>query len=558
MNKIDIPHVLTSLSIKNFALIDELQVNFSNGLSIITGETGAGKSILLGGLTLVLGKRADLSQIKDSTKKCIVEAVFDIANYDLKTVFDINNLDYDPQTIIRREILPSGKSRAFVNDTPVNLDNLSVLGGHLLDIHSQHQTLKVVDDNFQFKVIDALAGNHESISHYKDILKIYNSKKVELQNLQATSIEAKKEYDYNLFLLNELNDANLTDVDIEDLESSYKQLSNVEQIAEALSICKSQLQSEDIGILEQLNTLKRQISGISSFNKAYQSLEERITSVSIELDDIAQEVEQQEEELILNPLELEKVSSKLQILNNLLHKHAVQTIGELVGIQQELSDKVNKTQYLDDDIRAIISDCEDLEKELKIIAKDIHKSREEIAPLFIKKLETILKDLGMPNARFKIDFKLLDSFTANGMDELAFLFTANKGMPFSMLKKAASGGELSRIMLAIKSILASYVNLPTIMFDEIDTGVSGEISNKMADIMTSMSKHMQVFSITHLPQIAAKGDRHYKVFKTDDAEVTETQIKELQTDERIVEIAQMLGGINITESAMAHAKQLLN
>jgi len=550
--------LLTSLSITNFALIDALEVNFNNGFSIITGETGAGKSILLGGLSLVLGKRADLSQIKDKSKKCVIEAIFDIANYDLKSIFIKDNLDYDPQTIIRREILPSGKSRAFVNDTPVNLDSLNHLSNHLLDIHSQHQTLQLVDDSYQFKVIDAIANNKSLLFDYKSELNTYKKLKQELTHLETSLIESKKEYDYNLFLLNELQEVQLDNINIETLESSYEQLSNVETINEVMSYSKSLLNNEELGVIERLNEIKRQLSNISSYGKQYASIEERIESVAIELNDILVELDDIDGELISDPQELEKINTKLQVINNLLQKHSVLEVSDLLDIMDSLTEKIDISDNIDSNISEVEGQIEKSKTRLDTIASKLSKNRKAVVPKFISNLEAILGQLGMVNAKFDIQLNSSETFKYNGKDQLQFLFKANKGADFKELKTPASGGELSRIMLAVKSILANYVKLPTIMFDEIDTGVSGEISNKMGDIMKIMSKNMQVFSITHLPQIGSKGDWHYKVYKTDIDNVTQTQMKLLTHEERVVELAQMLGGTSITESAMAHAKQLLN
>ena len=550
--------MLTSLSITNFALIDALEVNFNNGFSIITGETGAGKSILLGGLSLVLGKRADLSQIKDKSKKCVIEAIFDIANYDLKSIFTKDNLDYDPQTIIRREILPSGKSRAFVNDTPVNLDSLNHLSNHLLDIHSQHQTLQLVDDSYQFKVIDAIANNKSLLFDYKSELNTYKKLKQELTHLETSLVESKKEYDYNLFLLNELQEVQLDNINIETLESSYEQLSNVETINEVMSYSKSLLNNEELGVIERLNEIKRQLSNISSYGKQYASIEERIESVAIELNDILVELDNIDGELISDPQELEKINTKLQVINNLLQKHSVLEVSDLLDIKDSLTEKIDISENIDSNISEVEGQIKKSKTRLNTIASKLSKNRKAVVPKFISNLEAVLGQLGMVNAKFDIQLNSSETFKYNGKDKIQFLFKANKGGNFKELKKSASGGELSRIMLAVKSILANYVKLPTIMFDEIDTGVSGEISKKMGDIMKIMSKNMQVFSITHLPQIASKGDWHYKVYKTDIDNVTQTQMRLLTHEERVVELAQMLGGTNITESAMVHAKQLLN
>ncbi len=550
--------MLSSLYIKNYALIDELNVKFNRGLTIITGETGAGKSILLGGLSLVLGKRADLGQVKDSGEKCIIEAVFDIANYNLKSLFKSLDLDYDVQTIIRREILPSGKSRAFVNDSPTTLDTLVTLSSSLIDIHSQHQTHQLTQDSYQFMVIDALAENKGNLESFSEQLKAYKLLQRSLEGLKASKAEMIKEYDYNLFLSKELIEIELESIDLEELEAQYETLNNVEVIGEKLSSTRAILSTEDLGVIDQLTNARQELSKISSFGKGYELLNERILSVSIELDDIISELDSLEENLSSDPQKLERINSKLQILNNLMQKHFVSDVKGLIEIKDQLQTKISNTESLDDTIAEKELELSSLKKELEQLALKIHKQRKAVLPVLVSKLETRLSDLGMPNARFKIELDLEEQFLPNGKDSLQFLLMANKGSKFNELKKAASGGELSRIMLSIKSILAEYVQLPSIMFDEIDTGVSGEISNKMGDIMKQMGHRMQVFSITHLPQVAAKGDSHYKVYKNDVANSTQTQLKKLDEEERIVEIAQMLGGANITESAMAHAKQLLN
>lgn len=550
--------MLTSLYIKNYALIDELNVQFNNGLTIITGETGAGKSILLGGLSLVLGKRADLSQVKDNDEKCIIEASFDIANYNLRSLFSELDLDYEVQTIIRREILPSGKSRAFVNDTPATLESLTELSSYLIDIHSQHQTQQLIENDYQFRVIDALANTKENLELFSSKLLAYKALQKALQVLIDSKAELIKEYDYNLFLMNELNEVKLESINLEDLEEQYEQLNNVEVIGEKLANAKAILGLEEQGIIDQLNTLKQELNKISGFGKAYETIAERIASVHIELDDLLVELDDLEDALSTDPQELERINSELQIINNLFQKHSVSQIEGLISIKNDLESKVSDTEGLDDAIKEKENEISNLKNELDKTALEISKKRKAVLPTLTQKLEKVLSDLGMPNAKFKIELTEIDRFLPNGKDSLQFQFMANKGSSYNELKKSASGGELSRIMLAIKSILSEYIQLPSIMFDEIDTGVSGEISNKMGDIMKQMSSRMQVFSITHLPQIAAKGNSHFKVFKIDTDNTTQTQLKRLGEEERIVEIAQMLGGVDITESAVAHAKQLLN
>ncbi|MDB4402352.1 DNA repair protein RecN [Algibacter sp.] len=550
--------MLTSLSIKNYALIDSLNVDFNDGFSIITGETGAGKSILLGGLSLILGKRADLSSLKDATQKCIIEAVFNISNYNLKPLFESEDFDFESQTIIRREILPSGKSRAFVNDSPVNLTSLQLLGERLVDIHSQHQTLQLTSNDFQFQVIDALAKNEDSLQNYRTLLKDYKNLKKEYKELLSFQTEAIKEHDYNSFLLNELLEANLVVGEVEVLEAEYKTLNNIEGIKENLSEAYQLLSDEQLGVLSSLTSLKNIFQKLSGFSSKYEELFNRANSSLIDMNDLFSEIHVLQENLEVNPNRLEVVDAKLKMIHVLMQKHVVSDVSELITIKNQLEEKVAVTENLDETIQKKQSEIVSKETELNTISQGIHTNRSEVIPQLKKELETILLDLGMPNAQFNIDVVISDTFYANGKDELSFLFSANKGGSFNELKKAASGGELSRIMLAIKSVLAEYIQLPTIMFDEIDSGVSGEISNKMGDIMLQMSKNMQVFSITHLPQIAAKGLSHFKVYKEDVNEVTQTNLIELNHDERIIEIAQMLGGSEMSTSAIAHAKELLN
>ncbi|MEL0456813.1 DNA repair protein RecN [Flavobacteriaceae bacterium SZ-1-7] len=550
--------MLTSLSIKNYALIDCLQIDFNSGFSIITGETGAGKSILLGGLSLVLGKRADLSSLKDTSEKCIIEAVFDISNYNLKSIFEEEDLDFEQQTIIRREILPSGKSRAFVNDSPVNLSSLQLLGERLIDIHSQHQTLELTSNEFQFQVIDSLAKNEGLLQTYKTELRNYKSLKKQLNELLNFKAEAIKEHDYNTFLLNELVEAKLVEGELEALEEEYETLNNIEGIKEKLAEAYQLLSEEQIGVLSSLTALKNAFQKLSSFSSKYEDLFSRVNSSLIEMDDLFNEVNNLQEDLDADPNRLEVVDSKLKVLHNLMQKHAASDVSELIEVRNQLEEKVSVTENLDGNIQKKEAEITSKEKELNTISKELNKRRTEVLPGLKQQLEAILSGLGMPNAQFKMQLIYGVDFFNNGKDELSFLFSANKGGSFNELKKAASGGELSRIMLAIKSVLAKYIQLPTIMFDEIDTGVSGEISNKMGDIMLEMSKTMQVISITHLPQIAAKGHSHFKVYKEDVNDVTQTNLTKLNYDERIVEIAQMLGGSEMSSSAIAHAKELLN
>ncbi|MDT0539976.1 MULTISPECIES: DNA repair protein RecN [Croceitalea] len=549
--------MLTHLSIKNYALIDELNVSFTSGFTTITGETGAGKSILLGGLSLVLGKRADLSSLKNKEAKCIIEAEFAISNYGLKSYFEINDLDYAATTWLRREILPSGKSRAFVNDTPVTLDILSGLGAQLVDIHSQHQTLRLTENDFQFRVIDALAENQKLIEKYTVILAKYKGFIKDLEELRDFERNASKELDYNSFLLEELEKATLKDGILEALEEEYDQLSNVERIIELLSQSGKILNDEQIGLLSSSTILQQASQKLSDYGKQFTSLNERVQSIAIELTDIASELESLQEDVEANPNRLEEVNGQLQLLHDLFKKHQVSTVIELEEIKIELSEKVDSSLNIDAKIKEKENLLASVTIDLNKLASAIHSNRNRVIPQLKELLTNSLSNLGMPSASFKIEIEPTESFKVNGKDNLIFLFSANKGYDYGELKKVASGGELSRIMLTIKSVLANYEQLPTLMFDEIDTGVSGEISSKMGDIMQKMGSSMQVFSITHLPQVASKGASQFKVFKEETGESTRTDMRKLTNDERVNELAEMLGGKNLSDSALAHARQLL-
>ena len=549
--------LLTNLTIKNYALIDHLNVKFINGFTVITGETGAGKSILLGGLSLVLGKRADLSSLREKENKCIVEAEFEISQYGLEPFFKDNDLEYEKRTILRREILPSGKSRAFINDSPVTLDILSNLGERLIDVHSQHQTLQLTDNDFQLKAIDALANNEKVLDEYSRKLKDYQAISRTLEQLLEFQQKVTKEHDYNSFLLQELNTAPLKEGIIEILEADYEQLNNVELIREQLSHGQQLLNGEQIGIINTLTELKQVSNRLANFGHQYGEVNERIKSVFIELDDIASEFNALNDKVEADPELLEEVSTKLQLLYNLLKKHNAQDVRELLEIRRALDEKVMAVENVEGDIAGKRKELQKLEADLNTISVQLGKNRKAIIPSLKKQLEDTLAGLGMANATFKIELQAAKEFKSTGKDDLIFLFSANKGSSHGELKKVASGGELSRIMLAIKAILAKYEQLPTMMFDEIDTGVSGEISTKMGDIMQEMSGHMQIFTITHLPQVAAKGKHHFKVYKEEELMGTNTKMKLLSKEERITELAEMLGGKAISESAMAHARQLL-
>jgi DNA repair protein RecN (Recombination protein N) len=549
--------LLANLSIQNYALIDDVSVSFFDGFTTITGETGAGKSILLGGLSLVLGKRADLSSLKSKDQKCVIEAEFDISKYQLKSFFEGNDLDYEETTILRREILPSGKSRAFVNDSPVTLDVMRSLGDQLVDVHSQHQTMRLTDNDFQMKVLDALANNAEYLSNYAKALDELKKVSKELQKLVDFQSEADKEQDYNTFLLKELEDAKLKEGMQEELEEEYEQLNNVEQIMEQLSAGHQLLNDEQLGVVGRLTDLKRAFQGLVDFGTDYKTLYDRIQSVLIETDDIASELERLKDGVEADPERLEVVNGQLQKLYDLQKKHHTDSVTDLIEIREELAKKVETVANIEDSIGQKREEVNMLTQKTDAWAKKISEGRKAVIPKLNERLQKNLASLGMPSATFKIEVNSSKSFKTNGKDDLVFLFSANKGSNYGELKKVASGGEMSRIMLTIKSILAEYESLPTMMFDEIDTGVSGEISNRMGEIMQQMSSTMQVFSITHLPQVASKGSYQFKVYKQESSEGTSTHIKQLSKDERIQELAEMLGGKSLSESALAHARELL-
>ena len=550
--------MLASITIKNYALINELHIDFSSGLSIITGETGAGKSILLGALGLVLGNRADSSTLKNTNNKCVIEAIVSIDTYNLQDFFETEDVDYESNTILRREILPSGKSRAFINDTPVTLLVLTALRARLIDIHSQHQTLQVSDQEFQFQLLDAVANNESKLASYQSGLASYTKEKKKLEEIQHAQREAHLQYDYNSHLYNELFEAKLIEDEQELLEEKLEKINNVEEIKQNLSAALQITTDENIGIQNLLYSLEQKLTKIDSYSKEYQELSDRISSVKIELDDIIGDLESAFEQVDFNPSEATQLNDRLQLIYNLQKKHYVNSISELLTIQSALLKKVNTVENAEQSILDQETIVKGIANKLDAVALKISEARSKIILKLSKQLADILADLGMPHARFQIKNTPSENYYKNGKDSLEFLFSANKGGQYGELKKVASGGELSRVMLAIKKILSENSQLPTIIFDEIDSGVSGEISNKMAHIMSQMSRKMQVITITHLPQIAAKGNQHYKVYKEEVNHITTTKLKQLSEDERIVEIAEMLSGKTISDSALTHARELLN
>ena len=550
--------MLKNLSIKNYLLIDDLSVSFNNGFTVITGETGAGKSILVGGISLILGKRADLSVNRDKSKKCIIEGVFDIGSFNLKSVFDENELDYETETILRREILVSGKSRAFINDSPVNLNQLSVIGSKIIDIHSQHQNIEVLNSEFQFELLDLISNNEENIRFYKRLYEDYKLKSKDLEELIERKQSLIQSMDYNRYILEEIDNSNILEEDLDDLENLQNSLSNFEEFSKELNQSSQIISDDDIGLISSLSRLKNSIDKISSNSQKFNSISKRILSIKIDIEDISNEIDDSLNSLEQNPEKLNTIINKIDKINNLLRKHSLNSVNELSILRNNLAEKVNTTENIDDEIEHLKKECENLKIKLKSSAIKIHEKRKSVIFDLTSQIENVLNELGMVNSKFKINLSKTTNFYSNGMDLIDFEFLANKGYEFKKIKDAASGGEMSRIMLSIKSIMAKYKQLPSIIFDEIDTGVSGEISKKMGIIMKELGTKIQTFSITHLPQIAAMGESHFMIYKNDTDGYTKTKITRLNDNERIVEIAKMLEGNNASESAYTHAKQLLN
>ena len=550
--------MLSKLSIKNFALIDDICVEFTSGLTSITGETGAGKSIILGALSLVLGKRADLNSIRNNTLKCIIEAEFILDKSQFLIVFNEFELDFDVHTIIRRELLPSGKSRAFVNDTPVTLSQLQLLSNYLLDIHSQHETLSLFSETYQLEILDILAGNLVLLKSYSEKLLNYKEVSETILALVYKKESASKELDYNTFLYDELVEANLKNVQQNELEETFSKLNNTETIQETLTAINSLLNEEQYGALNTLKETRSLLVKLNTVSLDFQNLYERLNSFIIEMDDISEEMNNLSSSIEADPSLINEINEKLKTIYKLQQKHNVATVSELVEIQKILEEKIEITNNLDGEIDKLEIYKGKLKNKVKDLANKIHKKRIMVIPTLKNKLTIILNELGMPNAAFKFELTSTTIFKKNGTDSLLLLFTANKGHNFGPLNKVASGGELSRIMLSIKAVIAQYKKLPTAIFDEIDSGISGEIAYKMAEILKEMSLTMQMFAITHLPQLAAVGNQHIKIFKKDVNQITETRLKTLTKEERVSEIAEMIGGKNKSISAINQAKELLN
>jgi DNA repair protein RecN (Recombination protein N) len=550
--------MLQHLRIQNFALIEETEVDFSKGLTVITGETGAGKSILLGALGLTLGNRADVGSLHDKTKKCVIEAKFNIKAYQLQSFFETQELDFEEVTTIRREITPEGKSRAFINDTPANLAVLKELGERLIDIHSQHETLLLKETNFQFELVDAFAQTTILFSDYKKQFSSLQKLRKQLEELSSQEIQAKKELDYFQFQFNELDEANLKIGELQALEEESETLENAEFIKSNLSKSALAINGGDENVLSALALIKQQLQSISKFGKQFSELYERINSVNIELKELANDLDGAESDVVYNNVRLEEVNAQLDKLNRLLKKHGVANEEELLKIKEDIENKLLQFSSLELQIEKTQKEIAIIEKQCKILASELSTKRQQSLSGIEQNIKTMLGSLSMANAQFKIELTQQKELSSNGLDTISFLFTANKGAEYKELHKTASGGELSRLMLCLKALLAERTALPTIIFDEIDTGVSGDVADKIGNILFAMGKTMQVITITHLPQMASKGSTHLFVFKSDTKDKTTSSIKLLTKEERIGEIAKMLSTGNPTETALKNAKELLN
>lgn len=550
--------MLQSLYIKDYALIHQLQISFEKGFSVITGETGAGKSIMLGAIGLLLGQRADVKTIRKGASKCIIEARFLLEEGRLDTFFDENELEYDLECILRREVSITGKSRAFINDTPVSLSLMKELGDQLIDIHSQHQNLLLGREDFQLEVLDTVAADTEQLSAYREKYKLWKNKERELKELKEQIARDKQDEDYVQYQLDQLEEAALKDGELEELELEAQTLNHAEEIKSGLFRAEQLLISDEDGLLNDLRNCRNSLQNILDVYPAITELYERLDSSYIELEDIAQEIERQEERLEFNPQRLEQVTNRLNLIYSLQQKHHVQSVTELLELQASFRQRLNALNHSETDIAVLEKECSMLYKELVNQASDLTKRRNKAAEQFEKQMVGILMPQGLPHARFKVLISERKELTETGADSVSFLFSANKNGMLQPISQVASGGEISRVMLSVKALISGAVSLPTIIFDEIDTGVSGSIADRMAMIMQEMgAKGRQVISITHLPQIAARGKVHYKVYKQDTETETISHITRLDHDGRVEEIAHMLSGTSLTSEALENARVLL-
>ena len=550
--------MLKEIKINNYALIDSIEMSFKPGMTSITGETGAGKSILLGGLSLVLGSRVDNSKIINKNIKCFVEAIFDTTEYDLKSFFELNSLDYERETILRREVIPSGKSRAFINDTPVNLDILSTLGNTLIDVHSQNNNLSLLDYNFKYMILDSLANNEKLVLDYKKEYDDLKEIEKEIEKIEQNKLNLDEQSDYNKYLLKEFEGLNLEDIDIDELKDQVKELDNLEETLTISVNVINEINNDEIGINDKLSLYIKEINKISENSSKLESFRKKFIEIKNDLTDLTSDYESYIENLESKDNKSNILKESLNLIYSLQNKHRVNSIDELIEIKNDLLKKIDDHKNFDNIISKLSLKRERISKSLYTIANKLHIGREKAIPVFIEKMNNNFSDLGMENSKIKIDITKSKELLNNGNSLIDLLFKSNKGTSFNELKNIASGGEISRIMLSIKSILSKYRKLSAIIFDEIDTGVSGIVSSKVANLMYDMSKNMQVLTITHIPQVASKGDSHFKVFKHEDESRTVTNIKLLNKSDRVDEIAEMLSGKKLNKSAKELANQLLN
>ena len=549
--------MLRKLAIRNYAIIDEIEIRFSEQLNIITGETGAGKSILVGALSLVLGERADTSVLQKSDKKCIVEATFSVdEKLEVKNYLSENELDIEEELVIRREIAINGKSRAFINDTPATLLQLKQLASLLVDLHQQFDTLEIGNADFQRQVLDALAGNIEKVSQYQAVYKKLQLVKNQLEKLRLQKSSFQKELDYNQFMFDELEEANFSENELEDLDQELKLLSNSEEIKLALTQVNFALQESEQPLVQNVKSLATQLSGFAEYHSSLPGIIDRLNSAQIELQDIADEVENINAHINFDQQRIETVNERIAIGYKLLKKHSVQTTTGLLGIQKELEEKLQAVLQIDETITKSENEVEQLQKQAMELATGISERRQKVVKPFEEKVNTLLKQVGMPNALIKVSKQPAD-LNMHGSDAIEFLFDANKSGRFEPVRKVASGGELSRLMLCIKSLVAQYIDLPTLIYDEIDSGISGEAAKQVGMIMKELSANRQIISITHQPQIAGKADAHYFVYKEIKGDAIKTSIRLLSTDERITNIAQMLSGEKPTAAALENAREMV-
>ena len=550
--------MLTKIFIKNFTLIDKVELDLFSGFTTVTGDTGSGKSILLNALSLVIGKRGSQNLLKNPDIKCVIEAEFNLSNYNIKKFFDDNNLDYFNQTIIRREILPNGKSRSFVNDTPVNLDILKKIGESLIDIHTQHQSLFNSNNSFFFNLIDSLAEQQKIVINFNYELNKYKELQIQLEKLKRLNTSLNNDSDYFSFLFNELEDANLVPGEQDDLEIKLKLYKNSEQIKSYNSQIEHILYSSDGSLEEKVFSLNSILNDLSKITNKYDPLKNRLNSILIELNDIQSDLNNSNFDFSDNSFEIKNIEDRINLIYSLQKKHNLSSVEDLIEKKKKLKNKLDDSSNLETDIKDFELQIETKKSFLEELSKKISISRKKILPLLKSDLESLLGNLGMKNSSFNFILSKSKEFNRFGFDDIEVLFSANKGITHSPLFKVASGGELSRILLSIKYIMSKNLNLPTMIFDEIDTGVSGEMSNAMANMMLKMSDKMQIVAITHLPQVAAKGTQQLKVYKTNYLNTTNTDVKLLSSGERVDEIAKMLSGDEISDSALNHAKELLN